>query len=213
VPGYSANVASDLGPAIVSGSVAAIAVVTTAVTSWRSLAHQRRSAQEARTWDAIQALYVDLLVHIDRQTNRLLAYILGDQPAPEPPAPTETALLDARVQAFASSRVRDLYEQLQDTYESCRNAVVGRINAGPEVPEDVLKAIEGDLESRLDQWRREYWNQRAEIIKAIRAELQGFRIETASSRELVSMRIKPRSKYARRLRRRISKRRGTTGYQ
>jgi hypothetical protein len=163
------HMASDLVPALISGGVAAIAIITGGVTTWLTLAHQRRLAQEQRTWDVVRELYVDLLMRTDLYRDALTQ---ADAEGPEPrlPEQMQTALLNARVNAYASDGVRDRHRVRVEAYAEYARALVA---AGRRHTEFGSKELDDVEIARIF-----YHHAEEDLAQAIRDELRGMRLRT-----------------------------------
>lgn len=115
---------SDLGPALVTGGVAAVTIVAGAVNNWLNMRHRRWSAREQRTCDAVQELYVDLLMETRRYQKKMVHTIDAQDHASWPGDPDVTSRLKARDDAFTSDAVRSLDERRRSAYSAFGTSLV-----------------------------------------------------------------------------------------
>jgi hypothetical protein len=158
---------SDLGPAIVTGSVAAVAIVASSLTSWRSLANQRKLARDQRSWDAVQELYVDLIVRSDLFARAIVHTMSRGEPKDWPTKRDEHFRLNARVEAYASDKVRALHVARVTAYSEFAGALVHDLERHPDID---LGAIPPS-ESTWDARRVAYNAAEDALCNEIRAEL------------------------------------------
>ncbi|MFI2652686.1 hypothetical protein [Micromonospora fulviviridis] len=95
---------------VVTGAVGIVGMASTWSLSLRDRKVRALERQEQRRAET----YVDLLVQVNHEWIPVLstvAVVVGDRP--EPRSPDEEMLLRARVDAYGSASVRDLYEKLR----------------------------------------------------------------------------------------------------
>lgn len=166
---------STLWAAVVTGVVAAIAILASIQTTRLTLAHQRDLSYADRHWRAVTDLYVDILLQ-EKDYGELIAHTMS---AKEGSAYMETQrdrvaawkLLHARVDVFASDDVRELFTAWRDAYARYTIAILQDRQRHEMV--DFARIPAGDVTA--EPHRIAYWAAGASLRERIRSEMNDLR--------------------------------------
>lgn len=172
----------------VDSVVGAAGGIVGVVTTWSVAFRDRKARALERQEQRCAETYVDLLVQINHDWIPALstqAIVVGDRP--EPRLPEEEMLLRARVDAFGSPAVRDLYAKLMRaihlvvwTHGIVRDRDFRRVNPPPanvitQEPTEVRDLSDAELAALKDRRWKAAEQARETLVDQIRRELGGKR--------------------------------------